>query len=73
MRSQVSRLFNGTSRTNAVAKAAQRTADGHGGPTTLAPRDVDGDNNGALVVHTLRLLENTDRFSTDMQALEKGS
>ena len=31
-----------------------------------------GDKGDELVVHALRLVENTDRFSSDMRALEKG-
>lgn len=31
-----------------------------------------GDTGDELVVHALRLVENTDRFSSDMRALEKG-
>lgn len=31
-----------------------------------------GDKSDELVVHALRLVENTDRFSSDMRALEKG-
>lgn len=64
---QVTRLFNGNGRTNAGNEGASL-----GGPTSLASRGKD-DTSGALVVHTLRLLENTDRFSSDMQALEKGA
>lgn len=62
---QIARLFSGN---QPVAKKAGSGAisrrKGSGGR--------GGDKGEELVVHALRLVENTDRFSSDMRALEKG-
>lgn len=60
--SQVAGLFNGTS---GSAVTQQRRVDLAG---------VAAPSRGAeLEVHALRLLENTDRFSSDMRAVERGA
>lgn len=58
--SQVARLFSG----NQPAKK---------GIAPMRRKSEGPDKGDQLVVHALRLVENTDRFSSDMRALEKGA
>ena len=58
---QVARLFSG----NQPSKKA--------GIGPIRRKSEGPDKGDQLVVHALRLVENTDRFSSDMRALEKGA
>ncbi|CAM9920533.1 unnamed protein product, partial [Ectocarpus fasciculatus] len=61
---RIARLFSGN-----------QPADKNAARTTTARRKGSGahaDREEGPVVHALRLVENTDRFSSDMRALEKG-
>lgn len=62
---QIARLFNGN---QPVAKKADSGATSR----RKGSSGGGGDKEEELVVHALRLVENTDRFSSDMRALEKG-
>ena len=57
--SQVARLFSGNQPVKKGIAPIRRKSEGP-------------DKGDQLVVHALRLVENTDRFSSDMRALEKG-
>lgn len=67
---QIARLFSGTrpATKEAAAGAAVARRKGSSAAAAAAP----GGKGGEVVVHALRLVENTDRFSSDMRALEKG-
>ncbi|CAN0374897.1 unnamed protein product [Pylaiella littoralis] len=65
---RIARLFSGNQqpvakKAGSGAIARRKGSSGGGG---------GGDKGEGLVVHALRLVENTDRFSSDMRALEKG-
>lgn len=58
--SQVARLFSGNQPVKKGIAPIRRKSEG-------------ADKGDQLVVHALRLVESTDRFSSDMRALEKGA
>eukprot|EP00752_Nemacystus_decipiens_P004580 g4180.t1 len=63
---RIARLFSGNR--PAPKKEVDVTTARRKGSAAMAA----GDRGDELVVHALRLVENTDRFSSDMRALEKG-
>lgn len=62
---QIARLFSGNKPTSREAGGGAAAARSKGSGSV-------GGKGDELVVHALRLVENTDRFSSDMRALERG-